>query len=200
VDERWNHNIEYHRVIHAALDPNLASVLDVGCGDGLLAAELARRGASVTAIDRDAASIERARDSASDAGVEFVVGDFLADPFAPASFDAVVSVAAVHHMDERMAFGRMAELVRPGGTVAVVGLARSRRPKDVGWDVAGAVATRVARRRHGGYWESDAPTVWPPPTSYRDIERLAADVLPGSTFRRHLMWRYSIVWTKPVVT
>lgn len=200
VDGRWNHNIEYHRVIHQALAPNCDAVLDVGCGEGMLAGELARSATSVTGIDRDEASIARAREGATLPNVEFVAGDFLTHSFEPASFDAVVSVAALHHMDERAALARMAALVRSGGTVAVVGLARSRSPVDFAWDAAGAVATRVVRRRRGGYWESGAPTVWPPPSSYRDIGRLAADVLPGSTFRRHLMLRYSIVWTKPATT
>ena len=48
-------------------------------------------------------------------------GDVHHIPLAPDSFDAVVSVAALHHMDAGRSLTRFAQLVRPGGTVVVVG-------------------------------------------------------------------------------
>jgi hypothetical protein len=46
-------------------------------------------------------------------------------------------------------------------------------------------------------WEHPSPKVGPPPETYAGMRRLAADLLPGVRFRRHLLWRYSLVWTKP---
>lgn len=192
----WNHNIEYHKTVRAALGPGPLKVLDVGCGDGLLAYELAWLGHVVTAIDTDEASITRARARTTVPTVELVLGDFMTHPFEPESFDAVVSVAALHHMAEPDALRRMAGLLRPAGTLAIVGLARSRFPSDLPWDVAGAVVTRVLRRRNGGYDAVVSPTVWPPPSTYREIRELAAAALPGVRYRRHFMWRYSVAWEK----
>jgi hypothetical protein len=48
-----------------------------------------------------------------------------------------------------------------------------------------------------GYWEISSPTVWPPPETYAGMRDLAAELLPGTRFRRHLLWRYSLVWTRP---
>lgn len=193
----WNHNIEYHKVIRAALrGAALSDVLDVGCGDGVLARELAATSGAVTAIDVDEASIDRARAAHSRTNVQFILGDFMSYPFDQEAFDAVVSVAALHHMDESDALRRMAVLLRPGGTLAVVGLARSRLPADLPWDVAGTVLTRIRKRRHGGYWETEAPKVWPPPSTYGEVKELAMAALPGVKFRRHAMWRYTLVWKK----
>jgi ubiquinone/menaquinone biosynthesis C-methylase UbiE len=86
---RWNHNIHYHRVITAALPPRCPRVLDVGCGEGILAGELARRAGLVVGIDQDSASIGTARREVAAANADFVIGDFLAHPFRPDSFDAV---------------------------------------------------------------------------------------------------------------
>jgi hypothetical protein len=33
--------------------------------------------------------------------------------------------------------------------------------------------------------------------TYRDVRRLAGRMLPGARYRRHLYWRYSLIWTKP---
>jgi hypothetical protein len=52
----------------------------------------------------------------------------------------------------------------------------------------------IALRR--GNWESPAPTLQPRRT-YRELRRLFADELPQADLRRHLMWRYSLIWTRP---
>lgn len=43
MDEPWNANIHYDRRLDACVPETARSVLDVGCGDGFLAARLARR-------------------------------------------------------------------------------------------------------------------------------------------------------------
>jgi hypothetical protein len=46
-------------------------------------------------------------------------------------------------------------------------------------------------------WQHPSPVVWPPPHDYAQLREIAARVLPGSRFRRHALWRYSVVWVKP---
>jgi hypothetical protein len=50
------------------------------------------------------------------------------------------------------------------------------------------------RRTHS---ESSAPTIWPPAETYDEVRAVAARTLPGARFRHRLLWRYSLVWTKP---
>jgi 2-polyprenyl-3-methyl-5-hydroxy-6-metoxy-1,4-benzoquinol methylase len=171
-------------------------VLEVGCGEGLLARELARAARRVTAVDLDAPSLEVARREAAAPNVEYLLADFLAHPFEPASFDAVISVALLHHVDAATGLARMRELLRPGGTLALVGLARSRTPTDFAVDLGAAVGTRLHQLTKT-YWEHSAPRVWPPPETYGGMRRVAERVLPGARYRRHLLWRYSLVWSKP---
>ena len=112
----------------AAVAPPQASVLEVGCGPGLLSIELARtRGLEVTGLDLDPAMIERARanaDAAAPGGrgpaPTFVVGDVAALPFADGSFDLVVSTFSVHHWSDRQAgLGEIARVLRPGGQALI---------------------------------------------------------------------------------
>jgi 2-polyprenyl-3-methyl-5-hydroxy-6-metoxy-1,4-benzoquinol methylase len=196
--DSWNHNIHYHALVLGALPPACNSVLDVGCGEGELALELTRRARRVVALDRDRPTVERARAEAAAAAdnIEYVVGDFLTHPFTPGSFDAITSVAALHHMDTATALRRMRDLLRPGGTLVVVGLARSRSPSDLAYAVVGAIATRLHRLTKT-HRETSAPKIWPPPDTFRQTRRTAARVLPGVRYRRHVLWRYSLVWTKP---
>ncbi len=98
-------------------------------------------------------------------------------------------------MDATAAFQRMRELLRTGGTLAVLGLPRSRYPHDLPRDAAATIANR-AHRLVKRSWESPAPTVWPPAQTFREIRALAESLLPGASIRRHLLWRYSVLWTK----
>jgi magnesium-protoporphyrin O-methyltransferase len=72
-------------------------VLDAGCGTGALAAELARRGARVVAVDLSPRLIALARERhvATGGRIEFVVGDML-DP-ALGVFDHVVAMDSLVH-------------------------------------------------------------------------------------------------------
>lgn len=88
---------------------------------------------------------------------------------------------------------RLRELVAPGGVLAVVGLARPDLPKDIPIEIAAQVVGRL--RPPPGKKDSapPPPLVWPPPEHYATMRRLAAELLPGVRWRRHLLWRYSLV-------
>jgi 2-polyprenyl-3-methyl-5-hydroxy-6-metoxy-1,4-benzoquinol methylase len=197
--DRWNHNIHHHSVVLDALGPNPGRVLDVGCGEGDLVAELAGRATSVVGLDRHGPTVavaELQRRATETRGVAYVIGDLLDAPFPEAGFDAVVSVAALHHGPTTAGLRALADLVRPGGVLAVVGLARTRTPRDLAWDAAGVATHQVLRRRRTHH-ETSAPKVWPPPDSYGAVARVARVVLPGVTYRRHPLFRYSLVWRRP---
>lgn len=63
MDQPWNANIHYDALLDAMVPLGTQCVLDVGCGDGLLAARLARRIPYVTAVDIDAPVLRRAQAS-----------------------------------------------------------------------------------------------------------------------------------------
>ncbi len=191
----WNHNIHHHPIVLDAVPEGARTALDVGCGEGILTRELAAEVPEVVGIDLDQPSIELAR-CTPQGGVSYVIGDVLTHPFEPASFDLVASIAALHHMDAATGLARLKALVRPGGRLVVIGLARTRLPRDLGYELAGAVTTRVLKLRRR-YWEHSAPMVWPPPTTHAEIREIAERVLPGVRYRRHVLWRYSLVWSKP---
>ncbi|MCI0890588.1 MAG: 3-demethylubiquinone-9 3-O-methyltransferase [Chloroflexi bacterium] len=93
-------------------------LLEIGCGGGLMAEEYARRGASVTAVDRSAASIAVAAQHARSSGLKIAytpsVGERL--PFSNGSFDAVLSADTLEHVDDvDLVVSEAARVLRPGG-------------------------------------------------------------------------------------
>lgn len=192
----WNANIHYHPLILAVIPRDAQRVLDVGCGDGILSAQLTDAGIRhVVGLDADAGVLGRARERHGGKRVEWLHADVFTAPLEPGSFDAVVSVATLHQIDDEKGLTRFAELVRPGGVVAVVGLAASEW-RDLPYAALAYAAAGVLGLVRGR-WTHSAPTTWPPPNTYRDIERLSTRVLQGSHYRRHLLGRYSLIWSKP---
>lgn len=189
--QRWNHNIHYHSLVLDAILENARSALDVGTGNGLLAADLRRKVPEVVGIDVDEPVLNSAR--RENDGVTWILGDVMDYPFGR-TFDVVASVAVLHHLpDLSAALRRFAELTAPGGVVIVVGLARSTRVADFALDAVGVVQHQwLSRRRH--FWEHSAPTVWPPAHTYREVRESAMRELPGASWRRLPMFRYALTW------
>lgn len=141
-------------------------VLEIGCGSGQLTRALAARGLRVTAVEPGANLIALAAQNLASAGpVEFVHARF-EDAALPASgFRAVFCASALHWVDPSVGWGKIASVLMPGGTLALLsyfGLAepRSRGDQEALLAAIGAVAPEAAGR-------------WP---VYRDLDATLAGV------------------------
>lgn len=100
------------------LDPKPGeTILDLGCGTGRMAAEIAARGATVIGLDSDPAMIEQAR--AAHPGLDFRCASGerfrLQQPV-----DGILSNAALHWMTRpQRAINAMARALKPGGRLAL---------------------------------------------------------------------------------
>ena len=117
----------------AHLQPGDA-VLDVGCGTGTLALEVARRigrASRVVGIDPGAEQIARARKKAArrKAPVEFQVGVIEQLPSPDQTFDVVLSTLMMHHLPaplKRQGLAEIARVLKPGGRLVVADFTRKQ--------------------------------------------------------------------------
>src|SRR5262249_3697640 len=93
------------------------AVLDYGCGHGMAAVVVARRGARVTAFDlsEDYPAEARRRAAANSVTIDFVEADAHHLPFADASFDAIWGNAILHHLDLAVAGQEIKRVLKPNG-------------------------------------------------------------------------------------
>ena len=177
--------------------------LEIGCGTGQLARRLAGFFDRVVAIDFSDGMIgEAKRRTAEGAAIDYVQAEMFdwLDGH-PNAYDCIVTVATLHHVDLGAALRAISASLKRGGRLLVVDLLTHRNlfVSAAAWAVAPVLAAaslgrkaswklRRAFHRHGRN-ETYLPI--------DEVERVAADALPGARVRGHLLWRYSIAWDKP---
>ncbi len=108
-----------------------ASVVDVGCGGGILSEAMAQAGADVLGIDLAPEVLDVARLHAAQSGVKIEYREIGAEALAaqrPQSFDLVTCMEMLDHVPApALTVSALAALVRPGGDLVVSTLNRNWR-------------------------------------------------------------------------
>jgi len=139
---RTLHHINPTRLgaISEHVDLATASVVDVGCGGGILSEALAAAGARVTGIDLSESALQVAARHAADGGLQIDYRRLSAEALAaeqPAAFDAVVCMELLEHVPQpEMLVRACAELAAPGAWLFFSTL--NRTPKAYAQAVLGA--------------------------------------------------------------
>jgi ubiquinone/menaquinone biosynthesis C-methylase UbiE len=141
-------------------------VLEIGCGTGQLTRSLVARGLHVTALEPGTSLIALARQNLDCAGeVEFVNAQFEDALLPREQFKAVFSASAFHWVDPKVSWQKAADVLVPGGTLALVqyfGLEEQRSKPDQ--EAALAAIAKVA---------PEIAADWP---VYRDLDATLAGV------------------------
>ncbi|MBV8997316.1 MAG: methyltransferase domain-containing protein [Pseudonocardiales bacterium] len=135
-------------------------VLEIGCGSGQLTRSLAARGLRVTALEPGKNLMALARRNLQGAeAVEFMNARFEDASFPDEHFRAVFSASALHWVDPKISWRKIAGVLAPGGTLALIsyfGLEEQRTKHD-------RAAVLAAMRKVA----PDIAANWP---TYRDLD------------------------------
>lgn len=207
-EEGWTANNHYHDLLLSHVPRNCEHALEIGCGTGAFARELARRCQRVLGLDLSAEMIRVARSRSGEfKNLEFQLADAMRYDFPQSQFDFICSIATLHHVDQRQLLVKMRDTLKPGGVLVLLDLVASESLMDRVLDVIGFGVSPMLRLIHNGRLQ-------PPPEvrkaweqhgkhdSYSTITQmraLAHEFLPGATVTRQLFWRYLLVYLKPAL-
>src|SRR5712692_7149958 len=211
--EGWTQNNHYHKFLLRHVPNACQNALEVGCGTGAFARRLVESAQHVVALDLSPEMIRVARSrSAEFTNLEFDVADAMSWDFPAAHFDCIAAIATLHHLPLREMILKLKAALKPGGVLIVLDLFEPERNLFTAVGLSDTLLNIIAmgvsvslRLIHNGRlkpprevraaWAAHAQHDSYP--SMSEIRELCVDILPGAKIKRHLLWRYSIVWQKP---
>ncbi|HEX6189387.1 MAG TPA: methyltransferase domain-containing protein [Pyrinomonadaceae bacterium] len=205
-DEGWTHNNHYHSFLLRRVPAQCRKALEIGCGTGAFARRLAERAEHVTALDLSPEMIRVARSQSSDiSNIRFQLADVNNWDFPKRHFDCIAAIATLHHTKLREVLSKAKVALTPGGVLLVLDLYEPFGLRDSLTNVVAVGVSGALRLLHNGRLKPspEVQAAWEEHgrhDSYltvAEVKRLCAEVLPGARIRKHLFWRYSIVWQAP---
>jgi SAM-dependent methyltransferase len=158
--------------------------------------------------------------------IDFQIADVTSYDLPPEHFDCIASIATLHHLPLREILLKMKAALKPNGVLLVLDLfdpvkwhghpardsraVHNQRPSVIEglFDtlvnlLAIPVSVSLRLIHHGrllphrearAAWAAhEAHDIYP---TMKQVRALCADILPGARIKKHLLWRYSIVWRK----
>jgi ubiquinone/menaquinone biosynthesis C-methylase UbiE len=201
----WSHNNHYHSFLLKHISPSTElDALEIGCGTGDFTRLLAQRFRRVLALDLSPGMIEKAREGSRQyANIDFQVADAMTCEFPSEQFGCIASIATLHHLPFGPILRKMKNALEPGGTLLVLDLFQAESLADFSAAlVAMPVNIILSLIKNGRLRESaEVRAAWAEhgrTDVYLPLSQIrqAATILPNAQIRRHLLWRYSLVWEK----
>lgn len=203
----WNHNNHYHEYLLRQMPRPCYHALDIGCGAGEFARRLAQRANHVLALDLSPEMIRLAQErSPHRSNLDYQVGDVLNFALPVNHFDFIGSIATFHHLPLTLLITRLQAALKPGGVLAVLDLYRSETIGDHLTNIVAVPVHQTLQRLKNGRSRRLSPAAqaaWAQHDQHdqflplTEIRRICANHLPDAKVKRHLLWRYSLVWRKP---
>lgn len=204
-DEGWTANNHYHKFLLNHVPQNCENALEIGCGTGAFARQLATRCKRVIALDLSPEMIRVARSrSARFDNLEFQLADAMTWSFPQSQFDFICSIATLHHLQQRELFMKIKDALKPRGFLVVLDLVQSSSFAERMFDVVALGVSGGLRLIHNGRLKPPAEVrkAWEQHgkhdhySTISGTRALADEILPGSSVRRLLLWRHALVYQK----
>jgi SAM-dependent methyltransferase len=140
------------------------------------------------------------------------IGHLVADAdtweFPSERFDCAASIATLHHLPFGPMLAKMRDALKPGGTLILLDLYRARTTADrvvsalavptskaIKLARTGSLAVRQAPELEMAWEEHGKTDAYP---TLAEVRRACETELQGAAVRRRLLWRYTVVWRKPL--
>lgn len=203
--EGATHNEHYHNFLLRHAPIQFQRALEIGCGTGSFARRLAEHAEHVLALDLSPEMIRLARErSVRFPNIDFQLADVRDWELSPENFDCVASIATLHHLPGKEMLLKMKSSLKPGAVLLILDLFEPQGFSDMLWNLLAIPVSAGLRLIHHRRLlpQREVRAAWSAherhdsyPTM-KEVRKLCTEILPNARITKHLLWRYSIVWTK----
>jgi SAM-dependent methyltransferase len=203
--EGWDHNNHYHHFLLKQLPSQRQTVLDIGCGTGEFSRLLSKRFERVIASDLSPNMIEVAKQrSRQFSNIDFQVADILQWEPGAEQFDAIVSIATLHHLPVESLLPRLKAALKPGGRLIILDLLEHESWRERLSDFVAVPLNWIFQALKNSHIQQSPEAAAAMREHLRTDEyltlsqarRIYTSSLGKAKVRKHLFWRYSVVWEK----
>ena len=205
ANDGWDHNVHYHSFLLEHVPAHCQEALEIGCGTGSFSRLLATRSNRVLALDLSPQMIRIAKERSTQfPNIDFQVADVTSCDMPSEQFDCIVTVATLHHLPMTHMLLKIKNSLRVNGVLLILDLFKGEGLSDVITNALAApvsVGLKLIRTRQL-ISSREVREAWREHGRHDVYLRLAqvrntcAEILPDAKIRKHLLWRYSVIWKK----
>lgn len=205
LPDNWDHNRRYQKYILNHIS-NINDIgLDIGCGTGELTYLLSKYCKKIIGIDVSINMIKEAINRNNKENIEYhnkSVEEVLLNE--KDKYSVIVSIASLHHMDLKEIFKLSKDALKNNGTFIIVDIFKEKSILDYIYSLISLlinpIITKIKNRKVK--ISNDEKKIWQEHAkldhfnTYKEIKEYAKEIFGKFIFRRHLFWRYSLIYNK----
>jgi ubiquinone/menaquinone biosynthesis C-methylase UbiE len=198
----WNHNSHYHRFLLRHVPQHCQQALEIGCGSGTFARLLAARAEQVLALDVSPQMIRLSQERSQQfPNITFHMADALSWEFPSNHFDCIVSIATLHHLPLEEMLLKIKQSLKVNGVLLILDLYQESLPRSFTSLATIPVSLMLKYLNTGRVKElPEVLAAWAEHGKHDtyltlpELRRRCHMLLPGVQIRKHVLWRYSLIW------
>jgi 2-polyprenyl-3-methyl-5-hydroxy-6-metoxy-1,4-benzoquinol methylase len=202
LPDQWDHNQHYQNYLLKSIPKNNTYILDVGCGTGELTKKLVPYSNEIIGIDISENMVNEALKRNNDKKINYIkvsVEEYLEKT--DKQFDIIISIAALHHMNEEKVLEMMKNKLTKNGKIIILDLVK-RDIKDYLLAIIVAPLSILLRLKNNGNIKVSKAEkeAWAGHFQYdkyltiKEIKKMVKIKLGKAKVKKHLFWRYSIIY------
>jgi 2-polyprenyl-3-methyl-5-hydroxy-6-metoxy-1,4-benzoquinol methylase len=203
LPDRWDHNRQYQNYLIKNIPKNCNYILDVGCGTGELTKKLTLFGKNIIGIDVSENMLHEARKRNSDKKIDYL--NISAENYLEKTdkkFDIIISISALHHMNEEKILKLMKNKLTENGKILVLDIVKNKTIIDYFLSMIALILNPIIMLMMNGRLKVDKNEreAWAGHFQYDkyltviEIKYIAKKVLGKVKIKKHLFWRYSLIY------
>jgi 2-polyprenyl-3-methyl-5-hydroxy-6-metoxy-1,4-benzoquinol methylase len=202
LPDKWDHNQQYQKYLLKNIPKNCNCILDVGCGTGELTKRLIPFSKEIIGVDVSENMINEAKKRNYDEKISYIkisVEEYLKET--EKQFDVIISIAALHHMNEEKILETMKNKLTKDGKIIILDLVKGGIA-DYILAIISVPSSIILRLKNNGKSRisKEEKEAWSGHFHYdryltiKEVKNITRNKLGKAKVKKHLFWRYSIVY------